>query len=53
MRGQERSSGWMVVDVKKHTIEGPIDPEAIPKRADVAALKPISPAEAWQKLPWR
>jgi hypothetical protein len=51
--GRNARSGWMVVDVKKHTIEGPIDPETIPKRADVAALKPIPPAEAWQKLPWR
>jgi len=50
--GEGARSGWMVVNVKTHAIEGPLEPGSIRARPELASLE-VTPAEtAWNRLKW-
>ena len=44
--------GWMVIDVQRHAVSGPITDEERRREPELRAIATMSPAAAWSKLRW-
>jgi len=42
-------AGWMVIDIRRHAVSGPIS-EELRTRTELRAISAMSPAIAWSKL---
>lgn len=46
------AAGWMVIDVQRHAVSGPISDEERKREPELRAIAIMSPAAAWSKLRW-
>ena len=47
------SDGWMIVDVQKKEVAGPVSDDELARRIELRKLERVDPRTAWKRLPWR
>jgi hypothetical protein len=50
---QGKQDGWMVIDVQKREISGPLSDDELAQRPELRELQRFSAQAAWKRIPWR